>query len=106
MLGLNQTKGEVIIMATRDAMEHLLTEGQQIIQQAEEQLDMSNRNEFKINENYTNAHLELEQLVQKIEKMMGSANAQQKDELHRFQLLVNEKLNDMIFDQIDVTRYE
>src|SRR5699024_8075433 len=106
MLYLNQTKEEVIMMATRDAMENLLAEGQHIIQQAEEQLDMSNRNEFKINEDYTNVHLELEQLLQKIEKMMDSANAQQRDELHRFQMLANEKLNDMIFDQIDVTRYE
>ncbi|MDX8044806.1 DUF2524 family protein [Gracilibacillus sp. S3-1-1] len=93
-------------MATRDSIENLLIEGQHIIQQAEEQLDMSNRNQFLLNEDYTNAHLELERLAQDIDKMMMSANAQQREQLHRFQLIVNEKLQDMILDQIDVTRYE
>lgn len=93
-------------MTTRDSVENLIMEGQHIIQQAEEQLDMSNRNEFKINEDYTNAHLELEQLSQRIDRMMNSANSQQRDQLHRFQLLVNEKLNDMILEEVDITRYE
>lgn len=93
-------------MTTRDSVENLIIEGQHIIQQAEEQLDMSNRNEFKINEDYTNAHLELEQLSQRIDRMMNSANSQQRDQLHRFQLLVNEKLNDMILEEVDITRYE
>ncbi|SFM02557.1 Protein of unknown function [Gracilibacillus orientalis] len=93
-------------MATRDSVENLFIEGQHIIQQAEEQLDMSNRNQFLLNEDYTNAHLELETLSQNIDKLMNSANAQQREQLHRFQLVVNEKLNDMILDEIDVTRYE
>ncbi|QGH36983.1 DUF2524 family protein [Gracilibacillus salitolerans] len=93
-------------MATRDSVENLLIEGQHIIQQAEEQLDMSNRNQFLLNEDYTNAHLELEKLSQSIDRVMASANAQQREQLHRFQLVVNEKLNDMILDQVDVTRFE
>lgn len=93
-------------MTTRDSVENLIIEGQHIIQQAEEQLDMSNRNEFKINEDYTNAHLELEQLSQRIDRMMDSANSQQKEQLYRFQLVVNEKLNDMILEEVDITRYE
>lgn len=93
-------------MATRDSIENLLIEGQHIIQQVEEQLDMSNRNQFLLNEDYTNAHLELERLSQSIDRVMASANAQQREQLHRFQLVVNEKLNDMILDQVDMTRYE
>ncbi|UOQ48085.1 YtzC family protein [Gracilibacillus caseinilyticus] len=93
-------------MATRDSVENLLIEGQHIIQQAEEQLDMSNRSQFTMNEDYTNAHLELEKLSQSIDRVMKSANPQQREQLHRFQLVVNEKLNDMILDQIDVTKFE
>ncbi|KAB8131485.1 DUF2524 family protein [Gracilibacillus oryzae] len=93
-------------MTTRDSIENLLIEGQHIIQQAEEQLGQSNRNHFVMNEDYRNAHLELEKLAQSINRVMNSANAQQRDQLHRFQLVVNEKLNDMILDQIDVTKFE
>ncbi|ENH97134.1 hypothetical protein J416_06782 [Gracilibacillus halophilus YIM-C55.5] len=93
-------------MTTRESLEHLLAEGNQIIEQAEEQLQMSNRNHFHMNEDYTNAHLELEQLSEDIDRMMRSANHQQKEQLHRFQLVVREKLNDMILDEVDVTRFE
>ncbi|SER99291.1 Protein of unknown function [Gracilibacillus ureilyticus] len=93
-------------MTTRDSIENLLIEGQHIIQQAEEQLDMSNRSQFMMNEDYRNAQLELEKLAQSINKVMTSANAQQREQLHRFQLVVNERLNDMILDQVDVTRFE
>ncbi|WP_240468589.1 DUF2524 family protein [Gracilibacillus sp. YIM 98692] len=96
----------MIKLATRDSVEHLLTKGHQIIEQAEEQLQMSNRNHFNLNEDYTNAHLELEKLVQDIDKMMNSANEQQREQLHRFSLVVNEKLNDMILDEVDINRYE
>ncbi|MFC4404787.1 DUF2524 family protein [Gracilibacillus xinjiangensis] len=93
-------------MATRDSVENLLIEGHHIIQQAEEQLDQSNRNHFMMNEDYRNAQLELEKLAQNLNRVLASANAQQRDQLHRFQLVVNEKLNDMILDQIDVNRFE
>ncbi|PWU68103.1 MULTISPECIES: DUF2524 family protein [Gracilibacillus] len=93
-------------MTTRDSIENLLIEGQHIIQQAEEQLDMSNRNQFEMNEDYYNAQLELEKLAQGIERVLNSANAQQKEQLHRFQLIVNEKLNDMIMDQVDLTELD
>jgi hypothetical protein len=86
-------------MTTRDSVENLLIEGQHIIQQAEEQLDQSNRSQFMMNEDYRNAQLELEKLTQSINRVITSANAQQREQLHRFQLVVNEKLN-------DITRFE
>ncbi|MFC4387199.1 DUF2524 family protein [Gracilibacillus marinus] len=92
-------------MTTRDSIENLLIEGQHIVQQAEEQLEQSNRSGFMMNEDYWNAQLELEKLSQSIDRVMKSANAQQKEQLHRFQLAVQNRLNDMILDQVDVTRY-
>jgi hypothetical protein len=93
------------MMTTRDSIENLLIEGQHIVQQAEEQLEQSNRSGFMMNEDYWNAQLELEKLSQSIDRVMKSANAQQKEQLHRFQLAVQNRLNDMILDQVDVTRY-
>src|SRR5690625_6685156 len=81
-------------MTTRDSMKELLSSSEKIIEQAEEQLELSNRGTFQMNEDYRNAQLELETLSYKIDKVMNSANAQQKEELHRLQLLVNERLKD------------
>ncbi|GAA0293511.1 hypothetical protein GCM10008924_09260 [Gracilibacillus halotolerans] len=92
-------------MTTRDSMKDLLSSSEKIIEQAEEQLELSNRGTFQMNEDYRNAQLELETLSYKIDKVMNSANAQQKEELHRLQLLVNERLNDMIFSDLDLTQF-
>lgn len=92
-------------MTTRDSMKELLSSSEKIIEQAEEQLELSNRGTFQMNEDYRNAQLELETLSYKIDKVMNSANAQQKEELHRLQLLVNERLNDMIFSDLDMTQF-
>lgn len=92
-------------MTTRDSMKELLSSSEKILGQAEEQLELSNRGTFQMNEDYRNAQLELETLSHKIDRMMNSANAQQKEELHRLQLLVNERLNDMIFSDIDMTQF-
>jgi len=92
-------------MTTRDSMKELHSSSEQILEQAEEQLQLSNRGTFQMNEDYRNAQLELETLSHKIDRMMNSANAQQKEELHRLQLLVNERLNDMIFSDIDMTQF-
>lgn len=86
-------------------MKELHSSSEQILEQAEEQLQLSNRGTFQMNEDYRNAQLELETLSHKIDRMMNSANAQQKEELHRLQLLVNERLNDMIFSDIDMTQF-
>jgi len=86
-------------------MKELLSSSEKIIEQAEEQLELSNRGTFQMNEDYRNAQLELETLSYKIDKVMNSANAQQKEELHRLQLLVNERLNDMIFSDLDMTQF-
>ncbi|MBB6511255.1 exonuclease VII large subunit [Gracilibacillus halotolerans] len=93
------------MMTTRDSMKDLLSSSEKIIEQAEEQLELSNRGTFQMNEDYRNAQLELETLSYKIDKVMNSANAQQKEELHRLQLLVNERLNDMIFSDLDLTQF-
>jgi len=95
----------VMKMTTRDSMKELLSSSEKIIEQAEEQLELSKRGTFQMNEDYRNAQLELETLSYKIDKVMNSANAQQKEELHRLQLLVNERLNDMIFSDLDMTQF-
>lgn len=94
------------MMATRDSIDRLLEEGQQLVQQAEEQLELSNRNNFIMDEEYTSAHVELEALAQRIDRVLQSANPQQREQLQRFQFIVNEKLNDLILDQTDVERYQ
>ncbi|MFC0523957.1 DUF2524 family protein [Pontibacillus salicampi] len=85
-------------MATRQSIENMMTEANQCLETAREQLDRANKLGYEVNEEYTEAQLALEELEQQIDKLMDSANHQQKDQLHRLHLQVSQYLNDMILD--------
>ncbi|GAB2543785.1 DUF2524 family protein [Gracilibacillus alcaliphilus] len=93
-------------MTTRESIEELLTKGQQILEQVDQQLEQSNRNDFEMNQEYTEAHMELEAFSQKLNRVMQSANPQQLEQLQRFQFIVQTKLNDLILDRVDIDQYQ
>lgn len=93
-------------MATRDSMDHLLTEAHEKLESARKELDEAKKLGFQAGDDYTQAQLGLEDMEKEIDKMMHSANHQQKEELHRLHLQVSQCLNDMILDHEDLNQYE
>lgn len=93
-------------MATRDSMEHLVSEANQKLEEARSELEEAKKLGYKAGDDYTQAQLGLEDMEKEIDKMMHSANHQQKDELHRLHLQVSQCLNDMILDHEDLNQYE
>ncbi|KGX89500.1 hypothetical protein N781_07340 [Pontibacillus halophilus JSM 076056 = DSM 19796] len=93
-------------MATRESIETLMTEANQRVEEARDQLDEANRMGFQMTSDYTDAQVHLEEIEVKINKLMHSANHQQKEQLHRLHLLVSQCMNDMILDNQDLTQYE
>lgn len=89
-------------MATRDSMDELIKDTNQYIAEAETQLDITNRNGFEVDSSYVQAQQKLSEAEGDIEKMMVSANHQQKEQLHRLHLRVSQSLNDMILDHVDM----
>ncbi|WP_254901706.1 DUF2524 family protein [Thalassobacillus devorans] len=99
---LTKLMGEVIAMATRESIETMIQETKQRLEQAKYELSLANQNGYPITASYTEAQQGLEQTEMEIDKLMHSANHQQKDQLHRLHLQVSQCLNDMILDENDL----
>lgn len=82
-------------MATRDSMDELFEKCEAVLRNAETQYTISSRQEHYNEDNYTIAMQELEQAYNEIAKMSLSANAQQRDQLHRMRLQIQQIQNDM-----------
>ncbi|WP_179107345.1 DUF2524 family protein [Sediminibacillus massiliensis] len=89
-------------MATRQSIEDIIELGNACIVQAEQALDITNRNGYEIDTVYTEAQTKLVELEADIEKLMDSSNAQQREQLYRLHLRASQCLNDMILDQNDL----
>jgi uncharacterized protein YukE len=83
-------------MATRDSVENLLQQCEDAIRYAQEQYEGSSLQEHYNNDDYSSALQELENVYQDICKLAHSANSQQRDQLHRARLLVQQLQNKMI----------
>ncbi|WP_102028486.1 DUF2524 family protein [Salirhabdus sp. Marseille-P4669] len=92
-------------MTTRDSMENFLREINEKMEIAKKELDETNRNGFNVDNEYSTAQLALEEAEAEIERMRISANAQQKEQLHRLHLQVSRLLNDMYLDENDLNEY-
>lgn len=85
-------------MTTRDSMNEFVHQAEQAIHNAEEQLMIVKQQEHYNHTEFTNAQMELEQTNQELENMMNNANSQQKERLHRLQLLLEQTQQKMILD--------
>ncbi|MRH44799.1 DUF2524 family protein [Aquibacillus halophilus] len=93
-------------MATRQSVENLIEKANTYLSTAQEQLEITNRNGFEVDEAYSQSQQSLAEVEQEIQKMMDSANHQQRDQLHRLHLKVSNYMNDMVLDQIDLNKFE
>ena len=86
-------------MATRDSMNELMQQVEDAIRYAEEQYKQSSLQEHYNDDNYTDALQQLEETYQDIAKMAHSANSQQKEQLHRMRLQLQQLQNSMILEE-------
>ncbi|MEH7544396.1 uncharacterized protein DUF2524 [Neobacillus bataviensis] len=85
-------------MATRDSMDNLMQQVEDTIRYAEEQYKQSSLQEQYNDDGYTNALQQLEQTYQDICKLAHSANPQQREQLHRMRLQIQQLQNSMIIE--------
>ncbi|MDQ1001148.1 small-conductance mechanosensitive channel [Neobacillus niacini] len=85
-------------MATRASMDALIQQCEDVIRYAQDQLKESSLQEHYNNDDYTNALQQLEQTYQDIARMAHSANGQQRDQLHRMRLQIQQLQNNMILE--------
>ena len=83
-------------MATRDSMESLTQQVEDIIRYAEEQYKQSSLQEHYNADDYTEALQKLEEAYQEIATIAHSANGQQREQLHRMRLQVQQLQNSLI----------
>lgn len=83
-------------MATRDSMEKLMQQCEDAIRFAREEFKESSLQQQYNNDDYTTALQGLEQTYNDLAKMALNANAQQRDQLHRMRLQLQEMQNQMI----------
>jgi uncharacterized protein YutE (UPF0331/DUF86 family) len=89
------------VMATRDSMDELMLQCEQAIAFAEEQYKEGSLQEHYNNDDYTRALQMLEESYNDIAKMAHSANSQQRDQLHRMRLQLQQLQNSMILEGQD-----
>jgi polyhydroxyalkanoate synthesis regulator phasin len=85
-------------MATRDSMDNLMKQVEDTIRYAEEQYKQSSLQEQYNDVGYTSALQQLEQTYQDICTMAHSANGQQREQLHRMRLQIQQLQNSMIIE--------
>lgn len=83
-------------MATRESVEQLLQQCNDAIQNAQDQYKESSLQEHYNNDNYTDALQQLEGAYHDIARLAPSANSQQREQLHRMRLRVQDQQNAMI----------
>ncbi|MEH7334953.1 YtzC family protein [Neobacillus drentensis] len=83
-------------MATRESMETLMQQCEDAIRYAQDQYKDSSLQEHYNNDDYTKALQTLEETYQEIAKMAHSANSQQREQLHRMRLQIQQLQNNMI----------
>jgi hypothetical protein len=83
-------------MATRQSMDDFFQRCEQVIKEAEEQFDVANKQEHYNTVEYTNALQHLEESYNDLADLAHSANGQQREQLHRMRLRIQQLQNTMI----------
>ncbi|KAA9012699.1 YtzC family protein [Niallia endozanthoxylica] len=83
-------------MATRASIETLLANCEDALRFASDQYQESSLQEHYNGENYTQALQQLESAYNELAKMAQSANGQQREQLHRMRLQLQQAQNQMM----------
>lgn len=84
------------MMAERHAIERCINEAEQAMEYAKQQLELGMRQEHYNKMNYSDAQLQLEKAYTEMETMEHYATAEQRDQLYRARLAVQQLQHQMI----------
>ncbi|PKG22252.1 YtzC family protein [Niallia nealsonii] len=82
-------------MATRQSVNELIERCTDVLNNAQEQCKESSLQEHYNNEQYIEAQVDLEQVYNDLHTMDHSANQQQREQLHRMRLQIEQMQNKM-----------
>ncbi len=93
-------------MATRQSVEAFLQRCEDSLRNGQEQITTARRQEAYNENEYTNAQLQLEEVTNELAKLATSCNGQQREQLHRMRLQLQQLQNDMILDANIIQEYK
>lgn len=88
-------------MATRESVDNLIAQCTETIEYAQQQYNESRRQEHDNQEEYVEALKQLENVYNELNKLMLSANNQQREQLHRMRLQIQQLQNSMILNHME-----
>ncbi len=83
-------------MATRQSVEECIQKCEDAIRYAQDQYAAGTKQEHYHDQEYTDAMQKLEESINDVMNLANSANAQQRDQLHRMRLQLQNLQNEMI----------
>ncbi|MFT4414913.1 YtzC family protein [Fredinandcohnia humi] len=86
-------------MATRQSVEAFLQRCEDSIRNAQEQMNIARQQEHYNTTEYTDAQMQLEEVTNELAKLSQSCNGQQREQLHRMRLQLQQLQNDMTLDE-------
>jgi len=93
-------------MATRQSVESFLQRCEDTIRTAQEQLNVSRQQQHYNTLEYTNSLTDIENTVNDLAHLALSCNGQQREQLHRMRLQLQQLQNDMILDANIIQEYK
>ncbi|MBE7102580.1 DUF2524 family protein [Bacillus cereus] len=83
-------------MAERQSLESYITQAEQAVEYAKEQLDLGMRQEHYNTMEYSDAQLQLEQAYNDLQTMQQHANDEQREQLNRARMAIRQQQHQMI----------
>lgn len=83
-------------MAERQSLESYITQAEQAVEYAKEQLDQGMRQEHYNTMEYSDAQLQLEQAYNNLQTMQQHANDEQREQLNRARMAIRQLQHQMI----------
>ncbi|PFR51599.1 YtzC family protein [Bacillus cereus] len=83
-------------MAERQSLESYITQAEQAVEYAKEQLDQGMRQEHYNTMEYSDAQLQLEQAYNDLQTMQQHANDEQREQLNRTRMAIRQLQHQMI----------
>ncbi|MGX5677006.1 MULTISPECIES: YtzC family protein [Bacillus cereus group] len=83
-------------MAERQSLELYITQAEQAVEYAKEQLDLGMRQEHYNTMEYSDAQLQLEQAYNDLQTMQQHANDEQREQLNRARMAIRQLQHQMI----------
>ncbi|GAB6472455.1 MULTISPECIES: YtzC family protein [Bacillus] len=83
-------------MAERQSLESYITQAEQAVEYAKEQLDQGMRQEHYNTMEYSDAQLQLEQAYNDLQTMQKHANDEQREQLNRARMAIRQLQHQMI----------